>query len=565
MPPPAAASRLVRGGGRGGAGAAPGEPTAAAGRRALRAGGADLAGRIAAKTGARLTPRAPSPASSAAPAWCRSSACPIRWTRRSRGSPGSDIILVGAKRRSLLRLSGQAEHASRRPAAQVHVLARPQEDLLGALEALGRRGGRAVDPGAGRASCRRRGAAARSPPRPRRVDRRAVAGERDRGRRVGDHRPRASSADARGPPHDWLANTGGSIGMGMPVAIGAAIACPDRKVVSLEGDGSGMYTLQALWTMAREGLEVTTVLFANRTYNILKGELAKVGAGNPGRSALDMLEIGRPDLDWVAMARGMGVPAARVNDDGGVQPPPRRGYRGAGPLSGRSCAVSGIPEMKCVLRDSRFAASLPGHGVAVKGRSRLAGRRSAALEGDAAAKHHRQAMSDDASHVTGAVEVQSDPTARGLLCAPFATSTMTHRRDRAAPLRAGGRGVCRHGIRHASRVSLASGACRRRKLSPRRWRTFTRPRRSGLDVTGLAELHFDPQRSVLSAPLRIASAIAGATRRIEDRHCGSGIARRCDAAAPGRGSRHGRPDQPRPPDLRRRPQPGGDASGRSPL
>jgi acetolactate synthase I/II/III large subunit len=114
------------------------------------------------------------------------------------------------------------------------------------------------------------------------------------------------------PPHDWLANTGGSIGMAMPVAVGAAIACPERKVLCLEGDGSGMYTLQALWTMAREGLKVTNVVFANRTYAILKNELAQVGAGNPGRRALDMLEIGRPDLDWVSLARGMGVPAGRA-------------------------------------------------------------------------------------------------------------------------------------------------------------------------------------------------------------------------------------------------------------
>jgi acetolactate synthase-1/2/3 large subunit len=115
------------------------------------------------------------------------------------------------------------------------------------------------------------------------------------------------------PPHDWLPNPGGSIGFAMPVAVGAAVACPDRKVLCLESDGSGMYTLQALWTMAREKLKVTTVLFANRTYNILKGELANVGAGNPGRRALDMLEIGRPDLDWVGMARGMGVPAERAD------------------------------------------------------------------------------------------------------------------------------------------------------------------------------------------------------------------------------------------------------------
>ena len=117
---------------------------------------------------------------------------------------------------------------------------------------------------------------------------------------------------AGAPPHDWLNNMGGSIGLGMPLATGAAVACPDRKVVCLEGDGSGMYTLQALWTQAREGLDVTTVVFANRTYAILRGELANVGAGTPGRKAVDMLDIGRPDLDWVALSRGMGVEATRA-------------------------------------------------------------------------------------------------------------------------------------------------------------------------------------------------------------------------------------------------------------
>jgi acetolactate synthase I/II/III large subunit len=115
-------------------------------------------------------------------------------------------------------------------------------------------------------------------------------------------------------PHDWLSNMGGSIGMGLPVATGAAVACPDRKVVCLEGDGSGMYTLQALWTQAREGLDVTTLVFSNRTYAILKGELANVGAGNPGRKALDMLDLGNPDLDWVGLAKAMGVPGAKATN-----------------------------------------------------------------------------------------------------------------------------------------------------------------------------------------------------------------------------------------------------------
>src|SRR5215468_2170872 len=117
---------------------------------------------------------------------------------------------------------------------------------------------------------------------------------------------------AGAPPHDWLNNMGGSIGLGLPLATGAAVACPDRKVVCLEGDGSGMYTVQSLWTQAREGLDVTTVVFANRTYAILRHELAGVGAGTPGRKALDMLDLGHPDLDWVGLARSMGVPGARV-------------------------------------------------------------------------------------------------------------------------------------------------------------------------------------------------------------------------------------------------------------
>ncbi|HET9903847.1 MAG TPA: acetolactate synthase large subunit [Xanthobacteraceae bacterium] len=116
------------------------------------------------------------------------------------------------------------------------------------------------------------------------------------------------------PPHDWLQNMGGSIGIGMPLATGAAVACPDRKVINLEGDGSAMYTVQALWTQARENLDVTTVIFANRQYAILRHELANVGAQNVGRKALDMLDLDRPTLDFVALARGMGVPGERVSD-----------------------------------------------------------------------------------------------------------------------------------------------------------------------------------------------------------------------------------------------------------
>ncbi|MBW2665832.1 MAG: acetolactate synthase large subunit [Deltaproteobacteria bacterium] len=113
------------------------------------------------------------------------------------------------------------------------------------------------------------------------------------------------------PPHDWLQLTGGSIGQGLPLATGAATACPDRKVICLEGDGSAMYTIQSLWTQAREGLDVTNIVFANRRYAILEVELARVGA-QPGPQAQRNYSIGDPDLDFVALARGLGVPAARV-------------------------------------------------------------------------------------------------------------------------------------------------------------------------------------------------------------------------------------------------------------
>ncbi len=114
-------------------------------------------------------------------------------------------------------------------------------------------------------------------------------------------------------PHDFLQLTGGAIGIGLPMATGAAIACPDRKVIALQADGSGMYTLQALWTQARERLDVVTIIFANRRYNILHGELQQVGAGAPGENARKMLDLVDPHLDWVQMANGMGVEAARAD------------------------------------------------------------------------------------------------------------------------------------------------------------------------------------------------------------------------------------------------------------
>ena len=119
-------------------------------------------------------------------------------------------------------------------------------------------------------------------------------------------------ATATTEPHDWMFTTGGAIGQGLPNATGAALACPERKVLCLQADGSGMYSLQALWTQARESLDVTTVILANHKYRILNIEYQRVGAGAPGARARSMMDIGNPDLDWVSLANGMGVPACRV-------------------------------------------------------------------------------------------------------------------------------------------------------------------------------------------------------------------------------------------------------------
>ncbi|MBO9557091.1 MAG: acetolactate synthase large subunit, partial [Caulobacter sp.] len=112
--------------------------------------------------------------------------------------------------------------------------------------------------------------------------------------------------------HEWLSLTGGAIGQGVPLAIGAAVACPDRKVLSLNGDGAAMYTVQGLWTIARERLDVTVVVFANHAYRILGIEMGRTGGGEPGPAASRLLDLGDPRIDWVSVANGLGVAAERV-------------------------------------------------------------------------------------------------------------------------------------------------------------------------------------------------------------------------------------------------------------
>src|SRR5262249_25582228 len=121
------------------------------------------------------------------------------------------------------------------------------------------------------------------------------------------------SATAGAPAHDWLTLTGGAIGYGIPTAVGAAVAAPDRPGLCLESDGSAMYTISGVWAQAREKLNVTTLIYDTGAYAILRVGLQRGGAGSaPGRKALDLLDLPRPTMDFVKIAEGMGVPARRV-------------------------------------------------------------------------------------------------------------------------------------------------------------------------------------------------------------------------------------------------------------
>ncbi|HUC36511.1 MAG TPA: acetolactate synthase large subunit [Acidimicrobiales bacterium] len=210
---------------------------------------------------------------------------------------------------------------------EVHVLAEASADAPGSLEALAEalgadRAGAEGHAGGGAGG----GSGSPTPQRPGRPSgaltaesvAAAVGALLPQGAIVSDEANTSSvflpAATAGAPRHDWLCLSGGAIGQGMPVATGAAVGCPDRRVINLESDGSAMYTLQALWTQAREGLDVTTVVLNNHSYAILKWELSRVGAGQAGPRASAMLELDHPDLDFVALARGMGVPATRATD-----------------------------------------------------------------------------------------------------------------------------------------------------------------------------------------------------------------------------------------------------------
>ena len=140
-----------------------------------------------------------------------------------------------------------------------------------------------------------------------------------------------AAGTAAAAAHDWLSNTGGAIGQGLPVATGAAVAVPDRRVVCVEADGSAMYTIQSLWTQARENLDVTTIVLSNRAYGILQIEMGRVQAHKPGPTAAALLDLDRPALDLVSLAGGFGVPAVSVNTVDELDAALRRSLRESGP------------------------------------------------------------------------------------------------------------------------------------------------------------------------------------------------------------------------------------------
>ena len=302
------------------------------GGAALRRPGLEAASRVAAATGARLL----------------AETFPAR-LERGAGLPGLDRLAYLAEfAQAQLAGTEQLILAGARPpvsffaypglpsslvpgGCQVHTLARPGEDVCGALASLAER------------------VAPRARPGPQPAHRPALPGGSltaetaaavigallPEGAIVSDEANTSGlwlpAATAGAPPHDWLTLTGGAIGQGLPVATGAAVACPGRSVLALDSDGSAMYTIQALWTQAREGLDVTTVIFSNRRYAILDLELQRVGAVAAGDAARSLLDLSRPDLDFCALARGMGVPAARAASAGEFAEELRRALAEPGP------------------------------------------------------------------------------------------------------------------------------------------------------------------------------------------------------------------------------------------
>ena len=295
--------------------------------------GLELAGRISAGTGARLVAQTLSARRERGAGRVAPERLPYPVDAALETLAGTrHLLLVGTKAPvAFFAYPGKPSTLSP-PDCEVRTLAGPAEDVEGALEALAEELG--VRGTAAPLQAHELPSLPEGTLTPERAA--AVVGALlPEGAVVVDEAISASAAffsETRGaPPHDWLDVTGGAIGIGLPLATGAAIACPERGVVCLQADGSATYSVQALWTQAREGLDVTTVILNNRSYAILKQELANVGAGDAGHRALDMMEIDRPALDWVGLAHGLGVEAGRAKTIEKLERQLATGLRSEGP------------------------------------------------------------------------------------------------------------------------------------------------------------------------------------------------------------------------------------------
>jgi acetolactate synthase-1/2/3 large subunit len=280
------------------------------GRKALRAPGLEAAHRIATASGARLMAQQSNPRIERGQGRAPIDRLPYALVPAIKALAGiRHLILVGAVRPVAVFAYPNQPGYLYPSDATVHVLARLEQDATHALEALADELGAPAVPVP---KLSKPSGSAYGAPVPDAVGQTLAALIPEQAIVVDESISfgRGFYAQTCGAaPHDWMQNTGAAIGIGLPLATGAAIAAPGRRVISLEADGSALYTVQALWTQARERLDVTTVIFANRKYAILHGEFAHVGA-KPGSTSQCLMDIGNPALDWTKIANGMGVEAA---------------------------------------------------------------------------------------------------------------------------------------------------------------------------------------------------------------------------------------------------------------
>jgi acetolactate synthase-1/2/3 large subunit len=283
------------------------------GGEALSAEGLALAHRIAAATGCRLVAQGSNAKMARGQGRASLDRVPYVVEAAVKAMAGTkQLLLCGARKPVTFFAYPNKPQTSIPDDAEIHILARPEQDLIEALTRLADmlHAPKVAAPDNGPRHEIGRGALT-----PESVAS-TVGALMPEGAIIADESVtygRGFFANTKAAPHhDWLNVTGGAIGGGMPMATGAAVGAPGRRVINLQADGSAMYTVQALWTQAREKLDVTTVLLSNRKYQILIGELANVGA-NPGRTAMDMLDLGNPDINWPKLANGMGVEAASTD------------------------------------------------------------------------------------------------------------------------------------------------------------------------------------------------------------------------------------------------------------